>query len=100
MSFFLQQALWPAVGFNVAAVQLAVVPWPKWNTEPPEDDKGHATAVEMISKAVLQFDKAGYDVENLDEIEERYGVKLVKRPAVLPTAPTNNDPPADPLAAE
>ena len=56
----------------------------------------------MISKAVMQFDKAGYDVDNLDEIEERYGVKLVKRAIVIPTPvapPTDNAPPADQAVA-
>jgi len=97
-----KQALWPAVGFNVASVALAVVPWPKWDTEPPEDDKAHADSLSALGAAFKSFAAAGYEVENLDEIEERYGVKLKKRappePPVTP-APTNQEP-ADPLAAE
>jgi hypothetical protein len=93
-----KQALWPAVGFNVAAVALAVLPWPKWNTEPPEDDVKSATATQSLSVAVKNFADAGYDIENLDEIEERYGVKLVRRPAAT-AAPTDNAPPAEPAVA-
>lgn len=101
-----EQGLFPAIGFNVQGVTIDVIPWPKWDTEPPEDDKAKADAVKSVADAFKSFSIAGYDVDNLEEIEERYGVKLVKRAtptpvAVDPTAtPTDNPPPAVPVAAQ
>lgn len=113
-----RQALFPAIAFNYAGTRIDVVPWPKWDTEPPEDDKTQADAAAAIGLAFKNFSDAGYDVENLDEVEERYGVKLVKRAVVVPVAPTpvttlgvgsgepdtvapaeDNPPPADDAAA-
>jgi hypothetical protein len=90
-----KQGLYPAIAFNVAGVRIEVIPWPKWDTEPPEDDKASAEAAAALGLAFKNFALAGYDIENLDEIEERYGVKLVKRAAPEPPAPTTPVAPDD-----
>lgn len=96
------QALWPIVTFNVASVALAVVPWPCWDTSPPEDDIAHAEAIGELGNALAQLKTAGYEVEeqSLNELQERYGVKLKKLPAPEPLTPPEAVPaakkPADP----
>lgn len=87
-----RQGLYPIVTTNVSA-SLEVMPWPHWDTAPPEDDKGNAEAAEIFGKALVQISKAGYEVENLDEMSERYGLKLKKKPEPKPPAPAT--PPDD-----
>lgn len=88
-----KQGLFPIAAFNLASVSIDVMPWPHWDTAPPEDDLGNAQAALAFGQALVQIVKAGYDVENIDEVAERYGLKL-KRSAVALT------PPPDSLASE
>ncbi len=92
-----RQGLYPIVTANMAA-SFEVMPWPKWDTAPPEDDKGNAEAAEIFGKALVQIGKAGYEIENLDELAERYQMKLIKRkPQPLPavTLKSGSDDPED-----
>jgi hypothetical protein len=89
-----RQGLYPIVTANMQAA-LEVMPWPKWDTAPPEDDKGNAEAAEVFGKALVQLGKAGYEVENLDEVQERYGLKLVKKAPPEPPKPTPAQPDDD-----
>lgn len=95
-----RQGLLPIVAYNIAA-SIDVIPWPKWDTAPAEDDGENAKAAKSFGEALVQFSKAGYEVENLDEVSERYGVKLKKLPKPAtpapgePPAPGDNDPKPD-----
>lgn len=100
------QALFPVCAYNVSA-SLDVVPWPKWDTAPPEDDKGNAEAAEIFAKALVQLGQAGYEVENLEELAERYHMKLKKvpkpepvKPAAAPAEPPAKGDDDQPAAAE
>lgn len=100
-----EQGLFPIAALNLASVSLEVMPWPHWDTDPPEDDLGNAQAALAFGQALVQIVKAGYDVDNIDEVAERYGLKLTKRPeltVVAPVADPNSDNPAgqDQVAAE
>lgn len=107
---FREQVLYPAIAFN-QTVPLDVVPWPHWDVDPPEDDKANADAAQSFGLALWNITRAGYDVdqESLDEASERFGLKLVKRPAAEPPAalaapptpaPTDNTAAGDPAAAQ
>lgn len=98
-----KQGLYPAIAFNVAGVTYETTPWPKWDTEPAADTKAEAEDQKAFGEAVKAVQDAGYDVENIDELAEKHGLELVKRPTVTvpgapPAAPnpapsTENDPP-------
>lgn len=87
------QALFPIAAYNVATVVLAVVPWPKWDTSPPEDDLAEAKVFGELAGALQKLAKSAYelDEESLKKLEEQYGLKLVKRPE--PTPATATEPP-------
>ncbi len=83
-----RQALWPVVAFTFAAATFETTPWPRWDTLPPEDTKAESDDQESFGKALKAIQEAGYDVENLDELAEKHGLKLVKRqPPKPPTQP-------------
>jgi hypothetical protein len=91
------QALWPIVTFNVTAA-LAVIPWPCWDTSPPEDDLADAESIGALGTALSELKTAGYEIEeqSLTELQARFGVKLKKLPAsASPALPPSNQP-ADP----
>lgn len=73
-----RQALFPIIAFNVPNVSLEIVPWPKWNTDPAGEDEAQAKAKKTFAEALRTFTNGGYEVENLDELCERYGIKLKK----------------------
>jgi phage gp29-like protein len=79
-----RQGLFPIVGYNVAAVAVDVIPWPKWDTEPVQDDKAEAESKEAFGKALKAIGDAGYDVENVDDLAKRYGLELKKREVAPP----------------
>ena len=93
------QGLWPVCAFNVASTDLAVIPWPHWATESEEDLTEAAKAVEMFGRGLRVLRLAGYDVENVDELAEKYGLKLIKRKEPEPAlAPNTGGVPGDPNA--
>lgn len=82
-----QQGLFPIVSYNLAGVStIDVIPWPRWDTAPPEDDAANATAAETFGKALVQISLAGYQVKNLDALAERYGLELEPKPEPKPLA--------------
>ena len=83
-----RQGLYPLIGFNVAGAGIESIPWPKWNTDPPDDDDAQAKSKETFGKALVELGNAGYEVQNLDELQERYGLKLVKREPPTPPKPS------------
>jgi phage gp29-like protein len=100
-----EQVLYPVITFN-QQVPLEVVPWPHWDVAPPEDDKANADAAKAFGDALVSLGKAGYEVDNLDEMAERYGLKLKKRePQPLPlvtmkTASDDENAAGDPAATQ
>ncbi len=91
------QALFPIAGANIAGVTLEVTPWPTWHTgaEPsPSAEAAHQTAfLGMVGAA----DKAGFEIENIDELAERHGLKLKKKdPPAPPPVPAPTDPTSPP----
>lgn len=81
-----EQGLYPIIAFNQATL-LESVPWPHWDVEPPEDSKANAEAAKSFGQALVEIDKAGYEVENIDDLAERYQLKLKKKPKPEPVAP-------------
>lgn len=72
-----RQGLFPIIGFNVPGVtSIDVIPWPKWDTEPPEDDKAEAESKEAFGKAIGAVKLGGYKIKNIDELASRYGLEL------------------------
>lgn len=93
-----RQCVYPTCAFNYAGATLDVVPWPHWNTEPPEDTLLEAQDQKAFGDAVDAVQKAGYEIDNLDELAEKHGLKLTKKeppaPAVVPkpAVPSPDDP--------
>lgn len=92
------QGLYPILAANVSGLTFEVTPWPKWDTQPANDTKAEAEDQKEFGLAVKAVQDAGYDVDNIDELSERHGLKLVKRevpaPVVAPAAVPGNAPPA------
>lgn len=89
------QVLHPAAFYNLSGAQdLKVIPWPTWDTAPAEDDKGEAEAKMLFGQALQAIQDAGWDVENVEELAERYGLKLKERetPPPLQGAPVPGQP--------
>jgi phage gp29-like protein len=62
-----------------------LAPYPKWDADPPEDEKATAEGQKAAGEAVAAWQTAGYDVENIDEIAKRHGLKVKK--SAQPQAP-------------
>jgi phage gp29-like protein len=86
-----KQALTPIVMFNYPGAIPEVTPWPEWDTTPTEDDGAKADAAKKFGESLKAIQDAGYDVENVDEIAEKHGLKLVKREQPEPVVPTPPD---------
>ncbi|MBA2689020.1 MAG: DUF935 family protein [Gemmatimonadaceae bacterium] len=97
-----RQALFPIAAFNSSGIAIDVIPWPVWDTAPAADDMAEAAAAKTFGEALVQFDLAGYEIENIDDLAERYGVKLKRRELQPPPPPLPvlTLPPADDTAAE
>lgn len=61
-----------------------LAPYPKWDADPPEDEKAAAEGQKAFGEAVTAIQAAGYDVKNIDELGEKYGFKLEKKPEPPP----------------
>lgn len=75
-----EQGLWPIVALNHAGASLDVIPWPQWDTSPPSDDKAEAESKKAFGEAIQAIDRAGFEVENVEELAEQYGLRLKKKP--------------------
>jgi len=85
------QFAWPVCALNYAAKQ-EDVPWPKWKTEGGADLVKLAAATEGFGKALAAVDTAGYEVSNVDELAEIYGLNLVRKEKPAIPAPPSEDP--------
>jgi len=72
------QLLWPALSINLGTPK-QMTPWTHWVTEAGEDLQADATALSTLADAISKIQSAGYDINNLDEITERYGIELSAR---------------------
>lgn len=81
--------------FNFGDRKLA--PWPKWQTDPPTDQKERAEALKTLSEALTGFNALGL-APDLEQIETEFGVKFTKIPKPEPVtpAPKPNAPPPEP----
>jgi phage gp29-like protein len=68
--------------FNRASVR--ALPYPCWDTEPPEDIQGRATAQKTFGEAISAVQNAGFRVTNIKEIAEQYGFDLEEAPENKP----------------
>jgi phage gp29-like protein len=73
----------PWVDRRYGARELA--PYPAYNASEPEDVKVTAEGQKAFGEAVKAVQDAGFDVENVDALAEKHGLKLKKRPE--PKAP-------------
>lgn len=60
------------------------VPWPVYDTTPPEDQKAKTEAQKNFSETLIKMKDAGYEVENAEELGLKLGMKL-KRNAAAPS---------------
>jgi hypothetical protein len=87
------QGLLPICAMNVAGANPDVIPWPKWDTEPPADTNAEVKEQGDFAKMLQELAKAGYEPEDVDELAERHGLKLKKLPKPEPvTAPPTGAP--------
>jgi phage gp29-like protein len=77
------QLVAPWTEFNFAARELA--PWPKWDTEPTEDLKVAAEALDKLGDATQKLWNSGYPLD-LGKMAERFDVP-VQEGAEMPTEP-------------
>lgn len=63
------------------------LPYPCWDTEPPEDIQERALAQKTFGEAVTSIQNAGFKVKNIDEIAQQYGFELEDAPENKPPAP-------------
>lgn len=61
-----------------------LAPDPHWDADPPADEAAIADAQKTFGEAIAAVQNAGYDVKNVDELADRHGFKLEKRPEPAP----------------
>lgn len=91
-----RQGLWPIAALNVPGATFESTPWPHWQTEPPEDATQRATGQKTFGEAVQAVEGAGYEIQNIDELGEKHGLKLKKVEKPQPPAPPGVPPPTPP----
>ena len=52
----------------------AVAPWPKWETDPPEDLANKAEVFNTMATALATLKNAGFKVKNPEEMSQDYGI--------------------------
>jgi phage gp29-like protein len=94
------QALTKWAEFNFGSAELA--PWPVWDTDPPEDTLSEAESQKAFGEALSAVQDAGFEVDNVDELAAKHGLKLKKRdepkadPAPVPNTGGKSALPAPP----
>ena len=63
-----------------------LAPHPHWDADPPTDEKATAEGQKAAGEAVGAWQTAGYEVENVDKIAERHGLKVKKSATPPPGA--------------
>jgi hypothetical protein len=71
------QVITPVLRFNVRGFQDDDAPWPQWDTSIPEDLKGEADTLQVLSLALPALEQAGFPIDG-DEIATRYNLPLRK----------------------
>lgn len=84
---FKEQVVWPFFYFNKPGVEARAVPLPVWDVEPPEDIQERAAAQETFGKALESIGRAGYEVVNIKELAEQFGLELKTKPKEPEPAP-------------
>lgn len=78
----------------------APVPGPSYDVEPAENLTENATAARALGDALSSFKTAGYEVKNLPEVAEKFGLELDEvEPPEPPPVPVPPVPPQPPPAA-
>ena len=70
----------------------ATAPWPKWETDPPEDQKAKAEVFNATAEALVKIKAAGFEVRDVDEMTEDFGIPELDEKEVDEPEPT---PPGD-----
>jgi hypothetical protein len=73
------QLVKPFSAFNVPGAELDLAPWPHYNTEGEEDTLKRAEGMKAFGEALSAIKAAGWDVANIEEEAERFGLKLEER---------------------
>lgn len=61
-----------------------LAPYPYWQAEEPEDIKAVAEGQKAFGEGIAAVENAGYEVTNVDELAEKHGLKVKKKPAPEP----------------
>lgn len=70
----------------------AVSPWPHWDTDPPADQLLKAKVFDMNAAALVRIDKAGFEVEDMDEFSEESGIPALSEKEVDDPPPAGTPP--------
>jgi hypothetical protein len=90
-----RQCLFPIAGANIAGVTIETTPWPTWHTESQPNPIAEAQHQTAFLGVISAASSAGYEVENIDELAEKHGLKLKKKePPAPPPAPAPPGPPS------
>lgn len=73
------QLVKPFSAVNVPGADLDLAPWPHFNTEGEEDVQKRAEGMKALGEALKSLETAGWDVANVQEEAERFGLTLVER---------------------
>ena len=57
----------------------AMAPWPQWATEPPEDTLATSEVMDGVSASLVKFKTAGYEVKDVDEMAQSFGIPEIKK---------------------
>lgn len=63
------------------------LPYPCWDTEPPEDIQARALAQKTFGEAITSVQNAGYKIKNIDALAEQFGFELEEAPENKPAPP-------------
>lgn len=88
------QAVTQWATFNFADAE-GRVPWPHWDTSPPEDLKLTAETLKLLGDALGALKTGGAQVVDIAELGEKYGVDLIEKevPDPPPMIPGMQPPP-------
>ena len=78
------QVLKPMVGFSYVEDVDAMTPWPKWQTEPDEDQRIKAETFKITTEALGHLKTAGYTVGDVKQLEQHLGFDLVPVESPVP----------------
>lgn len=56
----------------------AKAPWPRWDTDPPEDQKAKAEVFDLTAEALVKLKASGHEVINLEEMAQDYGIPPIQ----------------------